>query len=58
MELRIMMKGSMKLSNCAARIKISITKPIQNAKAVFELSTKSLDSPPKSVVKVSSKLSP
>jgi hypothetical protein len=53
-ELRIIMKGSMKLSNCAARIKISTTKPIQNAKQCL-LSTKSLDSPPKSVVNVSSR---
>jgi hypothetical protein len=52
----MMMKGSMKLSNCAARIKNINTKANPKAKAVFELlSTKSRDSPPKSVVKVSSK---
>ena len=45
----------MKLSNCAAKIKNINSKANPNAKAVFELlSTKSLDSPPKSVVKLSS----
>ena len=45
----------MKLSNCAAKIKNINSKANPKAKEVFELlSTKSLDSPPKSVVNVSS----
>jgi hypothetical protein len=45
----------MKLSNCAAKFKISTTKPIQMQSSIRTTSTKSLDSPPKSVVNVSSR---
>ena len=49
------MKGSIKLSNCAAKIKNINNKASPKAKEVLELlSTKSRDSPPKSVVKESS----
>ncbi len=52
----MIMKGSTKLSNCAANIKKISNNASPKAKAVLELlSTKSLDSPPKSVVKVSSR---
>ena len=53
--VNIIIIGSMKLSNCAARIKKINTNANPKAKDVLELlSTKSLDSPPKSVVKLSS----
>src|SRR5690554_5350819 len=53
--VKIIIKGSIKLSNCADRIKNISSNAKQNAYRVLELlSTKSLDSPPKSVVKDSS----
>ena len=48
--------GSLKLSNCAAKIKYTNNNAKPNANKVLEeLSWKSLDSPLKSVVKLSSK---
>ncbi|MNG01680.1 hypothetical protein D3C84_846720 [compost metagenome] len=54
--VKIIINGSIKLSNCAARIKKINNKANPKAKEVFELlSTKSLDSPLRSVVKLSSR---
>ena len=54
--VKMIINGSIKLSNCAASIKNISNKAKPKANNVLELlSTKSLDSPPKSVVKDSSK---